>query len=168
MSAEESFVCDLCEHLITDGTLSEHCDGCGRRWCVQHPDIESFGYNGEIRCDICFPTTPLPITTDVLLKRALELLGMTEGRLREEILMFDSVFSEPQNVYECFEEHLCGNNDCEDIDLSYPDTTFAAGNTQRSRGKCCVTLDPNNWNRWCDPCREAVGMKKRKQNWTKK
>jgi len=112
-----AFICPCCDEAC-DGYEHQSCAGCHQDCCENCSDdgrFETFIYNGEECCTICFQTKPDDIEQSDLLDLALTKLGTTKKRLREELLISGPErFRVAPNKYECTvcPEFECSSNLC--------------------------------------------------------
>ena len=152
--------CCVCNEIYSDCGEYGSCEGCGRSWCGRC-DIETFWYDDDICCDLCFSTDPVELTQEKMLDYALEKLQMTRQQLQEEIKATRPEYTQPEHVYECKTDvdHECIGVACETLAEDYEDKTLKQYSTAIVRGQCCRAKYPTGKDKWCSSCLESSEKK---------
>ncbi len=119
----------------------------------------NFMYAGEIRCSVCFPTTPLVPTRATMLEHALSKLGMTEEALLDEMLKLPA-YTLPQNTYTCQsdKEHMCEPM-CTTVADDFDAEELAFSDVTVERGLCCRAKYAEDKEHWCEACMKTSAKK---------
>lgn len=154
---QTQYICDVCGGPFLSCDDHGWCGGCDAAYCEDCAfPYRSYRYGDEedvIRCPLCFPTGPKPITKRVLLNYALEKLGMNNEELRAELKRArPAEFDAPQNTYTCQrkKQHKCAPK-CTTLDKDDDDPVYDDPDIRR--GLCCVA----KWEapeEWCDECKK--------------
>lgn len=155
--------CDLCNAIYPDCGPCGNCEGCERSWCGScDKGIRTFWYNGDTRCDVCWPPKAEPITDEALLELALEKFNASRDELEAELKASDDRYREKSFPYQCCEDHACGGADCENIDQLTVLDRYKNYCTKDALGICCKVWMPNDRDQWCDACSKTKKQKKSK------